>query len=203
MPRKSRRIELSGKTFGDWRVVRFSHKNQSRTVYWICVCKCGVERAVRTQHLNSGASAGCGCSANARLAKNKTSHGLSRTREYTSWQMMKSRCDNPNYTDYRNYGGRGITYCDGWARFENFVSDMGNRPDGMSLDRIDPNGNYSPENCRWATSVTQNRNTRRARFLEYDGQRMRVSDWAKHIGISQQGLQWRLKNWPLEKALTG
>lgn len=120
---------------------------------------------------------------------------------------MKGRCDNPNITHYDRYGGRGITYQESWKKFENFILDMGKMSEPvMELDRIDNDGNYCKENCRWATRKEQTRNRggkRATRFYTFDGKTLCIADWAKEIGISPQSLQKRLnKNWPLEIALS-
>ena len=127
--------------------------------------------------------------------------------EYSSWAAMRNRCDQPKSTHYARYGGRGITYQESWKKFENFILDMGKMSEPvMELDRIDNDGNYCKENCRWATRKEQTRNRggkRATRFYTFDGKTLCIADWAKEIGISPQSLQKRLnKNWPLEIALS-
>lgn len=197
-----RRKDLTGKTFGDWTVIRFSDVGKDRSAYWICRCVCGEERRVRGGHLSGGRSSGCGCSADKKFAASLKSHGMSRSPEYQSWKMMKHRCSNDNYTQYEDYGGRGIKVCERWESFESFYKDMGDRPKGTTLDRIDHNGDYSPENCRWATTTVQNNNSRHVRLLTHAGETMSVSAWADRIGITQQALQGRLKNWSVDRALS-
>ena len=136
-----------------------------------------------------------------------TTHNMSTSPEYKSWAGMKRRCDNPNQTAYERYGGRGITYEKSWKYFENFIKDMGRMPKAnMELDRIDNDGNYCKENCRWATRKEQTRNrggARATRLYEFNGKTMCIADWAKEIGITPQSLQKRLnKGWPLELALS-
>lgn len=107
---------------------------------------------------------------------------------------MKERCYNPNNKSYADYGGRGIVVCDRWLeRIENFVEDMGDRPPGMTLDRIDPNGNYEPSNCRWLSKADQARNTRRNVFLTIDGQKLTVSQWAERTGTNRRTIEARLR----------
>ena len=117
---------------------------------------------------------------------------------------MLTRCNNKNDTRYQWYGGRGITVCDRWSKFENFLADMGERPEKMTLDRIDTNGNYCPENCRWATNKQQHRNKRSNRLLTHDGETKCVAEWAETVGISQGALASRIDvyGWSVEKALT-
>jgi len=138
----------------------------------------------------------------------KLSHGQSkRTRQkatavYLCWASMKSRCLSPKDQRYPRYGGRGISVCDRWLEFENFLTDMGERPRGRSLDRIDNDGNYEPGNCRWATQLEQQSNRRSNRLLTFRGETLCMTEWARRIGISAQALFTRLKRgWPVDVAL--
>lgn len=128
-------------------------------------------------------------------------------RAYTTWSAMKSRCYNKNHINYDAYGGRGIKVCDRWIGengFENFYNDMFPRPDGTSLDRIDNNADYCPENCRWSSKVEQANNTRRNKIIEYANKSMTAAQWAREIGIPYRTLQTRLRRgMPLEKAMSG
>jgi len=121
-----------------------------------------------------------------------------KSRTYTSWDMMRQRCNNPKYTQYRDYGGRGIKVCDRWSVFSNFLEDMGDRPEGMTLDRKDTNGDYTKDNCKWSTKAEQVRNTRRNVWIERNGERMILSDWAKRIGVNPVtlGQRYRAGLWP-------
>lgn len=128
-----------------------------------------------------------------------------RTPEYSSWHAMKTRCNNATHKAYSRYGGRGISYDPRWDDFQNFIDDMGLKPDPkMELDRIDNDKNYCKENCRWATRKEQTRNRggkRATRLYTYEGKTMCIKDWADYVGISPQSMQKRLnKGWPLERA---
>lgn len=139
------------------------------------------------------------------VSKNE-SHGLTGTSEYRSWQKMKERCYNPTSNRYANYGGRGIKVCDRWREsFTAFLSDMGNKPTpGHSIDRLDVNGHYQLNNCRWANSTEQANNTRSTKFLTYGNKTMSVSDWARKMSMKPFTLHQRIRvyRWSTERALT-
>lgn len=134
---------------------------------------------------------------------NRTTYGLADTTEYAAWGAMKDRCSNKNNPSYNNYGGRGISFCDRWNKFKEFFSDMGNKPSSEhSLDRIDNNGNYDPENCRWATRNEQGRNKRSIIFLEYHGVVLPQWQWSILSGIERRALDSRIRmGWGMYEAL--
>ena len=130
-------------------------------------------------------------------------HGMSKTSTYKSWEAMIQRCSNASLKSYKNYGGRGISVCYEWTKFEKFYADMGIKPNGCSIDRIDVNGNYDKLNCRWSTMKQQNRNRRNNRLIEFNGETMCVNEWAESLGINKRTLLNRLTNgWEIKKALT-
>lgn len=162
MPRSP---NLVGEVFGRLTVVERAGMRGTRTL-WACFCECGNPHAATTSDLRYGGVQSCGCLLAGRTAKNyrhgHSTRSLGFTRTYNSWRAMIDRCTNPNNIGWENYGGRGITICDRWVNsFESFLSDMGDRPKGLTLDRIDNDGNYNPINCRWATWQEQRSNTRR------------------------------------------
>jgi len=159
----ARLVDLTGQRFGRWQVLALHPERKRQGRYyaiWLCRCDCGSEGIVVASKLRSGWSKSCGCLRRETTVKRNTKHGLSHTRAYQVWRNMKVRCFNPRYRDYSCYGGRGITVCERWLILENFYADMGDPPPGMSLDRIDPDGNYQPGNCRWATAAEQIANRR-------------------------------------------
>lgn len=129
--------------------------------YGIFKCDCGTIKIIERGNVSSGKTKSCGCLKKEKMRSEKTTHGLTKTPTYVSWAQMKTRCLNPNYSEFFYYGGRGIKICDRWSSFENFIADMGKRPKGKTLDRINTNGDYCPDNCRWATPLQQSRNRRK------------------------------------------
>lgn len=136
--------------------------------------------------------------------KRGITHGMSRTATWMSWNSMKSRCNNKNASNFRIYGGRGIKICKRWNKFENFYKDMGERPEGKFLDRIDCNGNYKPSNCRWATAKENGRNRRRKILMKFKGKKMMACQIAEELGnITQNALLYRYSKNPNDPNLFG
>ena len=194
--------DLTGRKFGRLTVLRrapsrrYGKKNKRAQVFWLCQCECGNEIEVRANGLKTGNTRSCGC-----LYK---THGLTGTPTYSSWVNMIGRCTSPTDKCWALYGGRGIKVCDRWASFENFYVDMGERPSqSHSLDRIDADKDYSPENCRWATPMEQANNRRNSRKLTLDGVTLTVAQWARLKGIAVSTIAYRLsKGWTAQEVLT-
>lgn len=174
---------------------------------WLCRCDCGVERTVAGVYLRRGFTRSCGCLKEDTLAKRSTKHGhahagsLSKT--YNTWIGMVERCTNEKHVRWDRYGGRGIKVCGRWRDFRNFLADMGEKPDGMTIEREDNDGNYEPGNCKWATRAEQAQNKSSSRILECRGRKQTVAQWSRELGISQPTIATRLqRGWSEERTLT-
>lgn len=200
--------DITNKRFGRLVAIEPVGRDKYGYVVWRCKCDCGNEKEVSTKNLGHGTSS-CGCLAREQSAKRCEKHGMSRSRLYRVYISMFGRCTNPNAHQYENYGGRGIKVCDEWHDFEKFAEwalANGYREDKRgkcTLDRIDPNGNYEPTNCRWVTMKTQERNRRNNKLITYNGETHCVAEWAEIVGLKAVTLHHRLKaGWSIEKALT-
>ena len=193
---------IIGKKYGRLKVLRLMGKSKDRHLLWEAECECGKIRVVLGRSLRRGITRSCGCLQRETASRKATKHGMAGIPMYIVWRGMLGRCLNTNDKAYKDYGGRGIRVCKRWLKFENFFQDMGKRPEGMTLDREDNNGNYEPGNCRWATQKEQCRNTRRNKFVEYKGEKKTISEWAEQIGMSSTTLWKRLdRGWSVERAL--
>jgi hypothetical protein len=157
-----RLLDLTGKKFSKLTVESEAGRDSYGRAQWLCVCDCGERVIIGSNNLRTGNSKSCGCVKRQWLESGKANrtHGMTKTGAHVSWRKMIERCEKTYCRRYADYGGRGIKVCDRWKVFENFYADMGDRPEGMSLDRIDVNGNYEPSNCRWATPQQQRANRR-------------------------------------------
>lgn len=205
-------IDYTGYRFGRWTVLqkgepRISSNGKSKET-WVCVCICGNSKSVPQISLLDGSSQSCGCLRRERLSKgasekNRT-HGMTDTRLYRIYKHMICRCTNKNDLRYDRYGGRGISVCAEWSKFEPFcewaISHGYN--DSLSIDRIDIDGNYCPENCRWATVTEQANNKSNNQLYTYDSRTMTIGQWASEYDIPYKRLWKRLHNgWDIERAL--
>jgi hypothetical protein len=181
------RVDLTGQKFGRLSVMEKIVPPKGRTMF-VCACDCGNQVTLNGNDLQSGNTVSCGCNRIEKAKLSNLKHGATingkHTGAYRSWTTMKSRCYNEDNNRFYAYGGRGITVCDRWLEsFENFLSDMGDRPEGCTIDRIDVNGNYGPENCRWATTAEQSRNQRRNVWYMMGDEKMIQADVARALGV--------------------
>lgn len=188
-------VDMTGKKYHSLTAICCIGRNAARASVWLFLCDCGVKFEADGSEVRRGGVKNCpDC---ARLIKNKavTTHGKTQTREYKIWCAMKRRCYNKNSFGYEAYGGRGISVCDRWLNsFENFYLDMGRVEKGMTLDRIDVNGNYELSNCRWATRLDQSNNKRNNRKIEINGVTKNLVEWAKECNISESTIRRRIKS---------
>ena len=187
-------IDLTGQRFGRLLVAGMGERSANGRILWVCLCDCGNQKTITPAGLRHGGTRSCGClRAEASSARTKgvlVDGALRRNPMYHRWVSMKQRCQNPSSPFFKNYGGRGIVLCDAWEKsFSAFVGDVGEPPSSAhTLERIDNDGPYSPQNVRWALRSEQLRNQRRTILIEVDGVALAAKDWAAKLGISYQKL---------------
>lgn len=199
-----RYIDLTGETFGRLRVLGREGINKHGQLTWACECECGNRKVTLGFCLRRGEVQSCGCLQKEAIAAVNKTHGMTRTPIYRIWRSMMQRCYDKNSHAYSRYGGRGINVCERWQSFEGFYADMGDKSEGKSLERIDNNGNYSPENVVWADAKAQANNRRSNVILEYKGQKKTMQQWCDEIGLNIGTVWSRINNhgYSVEKALT-
>jgi hypothetical protein len=197
-------MNLVGRKFNRLTVKREADKRGKHRRY-ICLCDCGEEVTVYSCNLGRGHSGSCGCLRKENATNAHRTHGHFGSPEYSSWQRMKDRCNNPSNLQYKDYGGRGIVVCSAWdGSFVSFYRDMGKRPDDKtSIGRIDNNLGYFPENCRWENATEQGRNKRTSRIVKIKGTSKVFSEWCQHFNIPASTVRQRLKRgWDMEIAFS-
>lgn len=202
-----RPLQLEGRTFGYLTVIRRHGSDKRGQSTFECACECGEKAVVRGKSLVNGDTRSCGCAWKSLIGKGRAIHGMSDSREFRIWSGMIDRCYRAKSAAYRKYGARGIFVCDRWRAgrgegFSNFLADMGPAPDGMSLDRKNNDGPYSPENCRWADPKTQARNSRNTRLVTYRGITAPISEICELFGADYSNTISRLRyGWTIDRAI--
>lgn len=204
----SKKIDLTGQRFNQLLVIKESGRNKEGKVIWLCKCDCGNYHKTLGKYLRNGNATSCGCRRKKILAETtqrQTTHKMINTRLYTIWRGMRQRCNNVNSCSYQNYGGRGISICEEWNDFMKFYKWSINNgyEEHLTIDRIDNNGNYEPNNCRWVTRKKQGNNNRHNHYLTYKGETKTMSEWSDITGIEYRTLRSRINSyhWSIEKAL--
>ena len=196
---------IVGKQFGRLTVVSTPNGIPDSRTKVLCKCQCGVLKEIMTKNLFLGGAKSCGCANREALERHRRTNGwYEQCKDHPLrhvWLGMMCRCYKTNHTFYHRYGGRGIGVCSRWHSFDVFVSDVGPRPEGTSLDRINNDDDYAPENCRWATQREQMAHTSCSRLVEYKGETLPLAHWAKKLQVSHQTLHARFdRGWTVEAA---
>ena len=199
--------DMTGQTFGRWTVLSRADDYRPGIPRWLCRCSCGNSGIVTAGILKSGGSKSCGCFNRDvhRTMKTNLTHGKTRTPTHYTWVNMKQRCYNPSVKKFRRYGALGITVCDRWLNsFENFLEDMGERPEGLTIERVNNKGPYSPDNCIWASQETQQNNRGNNTRLHHNGKTMTLQQWARETGLRRETISHRIfrLRWTIADALT-
>jgi hypothetical protein len=196
-----KRINMAGQQHGRLTVVKYTSNSR-----WECVCECGVVKTVSRTNLVSGQVQSCGCLAMEVLEKRNTTHGMAGSDTYRIWALMKDRCTNTNNKKFSAYGGRGIMFTPAWTTFGGFLSDMGLRPQGMTLERVDVDQGYNKQNCIWASRQTQGNNKRNTVWLTAFGETKSLMDWVRdsRCSVSKYTLRQRATTykWEHHRAIT-
>ena len=189
-------IDMAGRQIGNWIVLRRAPNGKRGTAYWWCLCACGKVYAIYGRYLRNGRSWQCASCGAVKRGPNRVKHNLTHHTLWNVWKGMNARCYNPNVLSYPNYGGRGIEICPEWLednlRFFQWARETGYKV-GLSIERIDNNGPYSPQNCTWATQKEQARNTRQNVNVEFEGRVLCLSAWAEELGIARHVLACRYR----------
>jgi len=200
---KRKIIIKKGDKFGELTAIKFIETKKKSGQFWLFRCDCKVEKIICVGKVKAGHTKSCGCLVEKRLKEGlNLKHGMYGTKIYMSWSNMKNRCLNKNHPKFKNYGYRGITICSEWTKFENFYKDIGERPVGKTLDRIDNNGNYNKENCKWSTNKEQSNNRRDNHLIAYEGKTQNMKQWSEELEIEYNTLIHRLLNskWSIKRA---
>lgn len=200
----SKRRELAGERFGRLTVTGYSHTSNGKA-YWDCSCDCGGTKKVVSSSLTGGVTRSCGCLHAEATRRANTRHGLTGHPVYQTWRRMKSRCENPSNNSYRYYGEQGIGLCEQWQSFPNFYADMApSYAPGLTIERIDNNRGYSPDNCRWATPAEQARNRSMNHMVTIESETLCLAEQARRYGISINTARWRAcRGWTDEEIIFG
>ncbi len=202
---KKSRIDLTGQLFGRLTVVAFAKTDKHGNAQWICQCSCGETTTVWSSALRRNLTQSCGCLRKAATSARRSTHGKSAgDPTYRVWTGMKKRCENPNSHGYARYGGRGIAVCTRWEDFALFLEDMGPKPEGCSIERLDVDKGYAPDNCRWIPCAEQARNKSTSRKITAAGETLLLVDWAARTGIAETTIASRIDKlgWSAERAVT-
>jgi len=199
-------IDLTGQKFGRLTVVERVDNANDGHARWLCECVCGKRVIIPGYCLTNHNTKSCGCLHREITRQINYSHGHSgddKSKTYATWRSMNRRCNNKNQKCYKNYGGRGIKVCEKWKKFEGFLQDMGEKPNGMTLDRVDNNGDYCKENCRWITNKEQQRNTRRSILVTINNIAKPLPEWCEIYQKPYKTVWARVYkyNWTPEEAL--
>lgn len=201
--RDTNSLKLDGLKVNHLTVIERTDERRGSSVKWLCECVCGKKFTVTAHVLKAGKIKSCGCKTKEILRAARMRHGQTYSPEWNSWSSMLERCHSKSHKSYADYGGRGIRVPHRWMHFEYFLEDMGKRPKGTTLERIDNNKDYGPDNCRWATPKEQASNRRNSRVVEHNGKSLTVCQWADLFGIPRDTFIWRLNNgWGMDKATT-
>lgn len=196
-------IDLTGKKFGRLVVIERKENTKHGSSQWLCRCDCGNETVVDSQNLRGNKTLSCGCLQKEKAMYSNTTHGMFGTKIYRAWCHAKERCYNPNVKNYKDYGGRGIKMCDEWKNNpDKFIEwslkngfDINSFGDDCTIDRIDVNGDYCPENCRWVSKQEQANNTRTNHYLTYNGETKTLAQWSRELGIKYHIIVHRVNKW--------